>query len=187
MYGHDDLSCKTNPLEHIILPFWNVPLLTAWPLLWWTYSCFRFGLSSLLPWIPQQKKLFLKYNLQRRVSWGPQYLFDYIWDSVVQFGPLAKGMCHPNWLHTPTHLQWSAFTLPLRPRSSLLPMRFKDESSTVALRALLFCDNFSFDCVLLKYEFMWHGFGSILAIRHGGLLLLVFVGRCTVLLWFRDS
>lgn len=34
-------------------------------------------------------------------------------------------------------------------------MRFKDESSSVALGTLLFCDNFSLNFVLLKFEFLW--------------------------------
>lgn len=59
----------------------------------------------------QQKGLSPDYNPQRRVSWALLYLFDHIWDSAVQFRPLVKGMCHPNWLHTPL------LSVPILPRT----------------------------------------------------------------------
>lgn len=96
----------------------------------------------------QQKGLSPDYNPQRGVSWALLYLFDHIWDSAVQFRPLVKGMCHPNWLHTPL------LSVPILPRPILLSMRFKDESSTVALRTLLFCGSISLDMELLKFEFL---------------------------------
>lgn len=136
---------------------------------------FQSGVSCIFPWILQPTKGTLPlptYNPQREVSWALLYLFDHIWDSVVQFRPLEKGLCHPS---------SSFLSIPLLPQPLDLSMRFTDESFTVGVRTLLFCGKFSVQ-VLCYWTLNFCGCGFILFICTVAIAAHQSVGWLTVLL-----